>query len=172
MLFAMTIHSSANFVSRSQLRANTVRNAPVPIVDKARDPTGSAQTSDLALKTVTVKNVLVHGAHGRRNSLNTTGSTMILITKRGTVRNEHGALLNLPPLSLRLRAHLVEVVDGGHDLAEELARLAVLEPLLVVDVVVELAAARELHHKHDLLRVLVHCSERNVHEGQKRANIA
>lgn len=49
------------------------------------------------------------------------------------------------------------VVYSRHDLSEEVSGVALRDPLLLTDVVVQVASARVLHHDHNLVLVLEHC---------------
>lgn len=59
--------------------------------------------------------------------------------------------------------HLVAVVDGRHDLPEEVACLLLRQPLPLADVVVQVPLAGVLHHDDDLAAVLKHCAETGNH---------
>lgn len=59
--------------------------------------------------------------------------------------------------------HLVAVIDGRHDLPEEVACLLLRQPLPLADVVVQVPLAGVLHHDDDLAAVLKHCAERGSH---------
>lgn len=53
--------------------------------------------------------------------------------------------------------HLVAIVDGRHDLPEEVACLLLRQPLPLADVVVQVPLAGVFHHDDDLAAVLKHC---------------
>lgn len=50
------------------------------------------------------------------------------------------------------------VLDGRDDLPEEVPGLALRDALSLAQVVVQISSAAQLHHDHDLVLVLKHCS--------------
>lgn len=57
-----------------------------------------------------------------------------------------------------MAAYLVAVVQGGHDLSEEMPGVPLIQPWPLTDVIVQIASAGVLHDNHNLAAVLKHWS--------------
>lgn len=53
-------------------------------------------------------------------------------------------------------AHLVAIMQGGHDLSEEMPGVPLTQPWPLADVIVQIASAGILHDNHNLAAVLKH----------------
>lgn len=61
--------------------------------------------------------------------------------------------------SMYVSMNLVAVVDSGCDLSEDASGLCFWQPPPLLDVIVQLSPAGVLHHDHNLVPALKHCTQ-------------